>query len=185
MTTPNIWKLPQVIDRKILKEGLINIRIEELELESGSKHTYYSIDPKGPAVFVLCLNEQQEFVLIEEYRHPTGKVLLSSAGGYIEKDEDILVAADRELQEETGYKAESYHLLGFVYPYPGLSSQRIYFVLGKNAKRNSKINREPLEIMRVLLKKEDDLYQEIAQGAECDGVFCSALTYYHIWKSKY
>lgn len=182
--SPEEWALPKVIKKEIVQEGFIKIRIETLELASQEQHRYYTIDPKSDAVLILCQTAENELVLIEEYRHPTGKILLSCAGGYIEPLEDVLVAAQRELLEETGYEAEFYHHIGQVYPYPGLSSQKIYFVYAQNGKKVASPQHEPLEILKVRLKKESDLKNEIALGINLDGVFCAGLLFYDLWKSR-
>lgn len=173
---------PKVIGTETVQEGFVKIRIDTLELPSKEQHRYYSLDVKSDAVLIIGLTPLKEFVLIEEYRHPTGKVLLSAAGGYIEQREAILVAAEREFLEETGFRAESYHLIGHAYPYPGLSSQKIHFVLAKNASKAAEPQHEPLEILKVTLKKENELKQEMMQGIDLDGVFCAALSFYNLKK---
>lgn len=126
-------KIPKVEDSEIIFDQFVKIRRDTLCYDERHERPYFTLMTKGDAVNVLAVTPTREFVLIEEYRHPTGKVLLGCPGGYIDEGETPLDAAKRELFEETGYVASSYQEIGSAYPYPGLSSQKITFVLASGA----------------------------------------------------
>ena len=69
---------------------------------------------------------QGEAIMIKQYRHPIGKVILEIPGGFVDKDEDAAVAMHRELLEETGYEFSSMELLCKVAANPGVLNNFTY-----------------------------------------------------------
>ena len=64
------------------------------------------------AVVVVC---QDKFLLVEEFEH--GNTVFNQPAGHLEADENLIAAAMRELQEETGLTASPDHLCGIYYYY--------------------------------------------------------------------
>jgi len=85
------------------------------------------------AVAVLALNENDEVLLIKQYRAPVNQYLFEMPAGLRDHDgEADLVAAKRELAEETDYQASDWSHLHSFYTTPGSSSEIIEIFLAKN-----------------------------------------------------
>lgn len=71
-------------------------------------------------------------VLVEQFRVPLGRPCLEFPAGLIgdgdEADEDVLVAAARELEEETGFRANRLELMGEFFSSPGMVSESFFMV---------------------------------------------------------
>lgn len=81
------------------------------------------IDHPG-AVAVLAINELDQVLMIRQYRHPVGEFLWEIPAGLLDVEgESELLAAERELLEETGYRAASIEPLLSYYTSPGGSSE--------------------------------------------------------------
>jgi ADP-ribose pyrophosphatase len=88
------------------------------------------------AVAVLALNEKDEVLLIKQYRAPVNQYLYEMPAGLRDHDgEDDLVAAKRELAEETDYQATDWSHLHSFYTTPGSSSEIIEIFLAQNLSR--------------------------------------------------
>ena len=84
------------------------------------------------AVAVLALNEEDEVLLIKQYRAPVNEYLYEMPAGLRDHDgEDDLVAAKRELAEETDYQATDWSHLHSFYTTPGSSSEVIEIFLAR------------------------------------------------------
>ena len=80
------------------------IRVTEEEMEGRTWERAYFND----GVLVFAINEEGKFLMIEEKRpHEEKKVRLKFVTGNLDESEDPAEAANRELQEEVGYKAEN------------------------------------------------------------------------------
>ena len=89
----------------------IQVREDRVQRPDGSDGIYGVVEMRNPAVFIVPLTDADEVVLVEVERYTTGRVSLEvPAGG--SDGEDLLVAAQRELMEETGLTAGSWELIG-------------------------------------------------------------------------
>jgi 8-oxo-dGTP pyrophosphatase MutT (NUDIX family) len=108
-------------------------------------------------VLILALTSQQEIVMVRQYRHGTEKVCLELPGGLVEPhDTSPELSAQRELLEETGYKASKVRLIGECYPQPAILSNRCFFYLAENAVKMQQQNLdagEDIEIITMPLKE--------------------------------
>lgn len=172
------FPLPQLQYSDIVHQSFFKIQRDHFLTETGHAYDYYSLMTRGPAVIIVGLTPDGSWVLTEEYRHPIGKTLLSCAGGYIDLNEDPLKAAEREFLEETGFSAKTYKLMGRAYPYPGISSQEIFYVCGYGALRVQEPMQEPTEHIRPVIMQPDALNKKICSGFPLDGNLCTALYFF-------
>jgi len=86
---------------------------------------------KHPGAVSIIAVQDDEIVLIKQYRYATGKYLLEIPAGTLEKNEDPYQCAVRELQEETGFAASSWNRLFQCYMVPGYSDEILYFYLAE------------------------------------------------------
>lgn len=161
--------------RVVFEESLIKVRRDTLRLKNGTPYSYYSLNTYPYAVIILATNRDGCYILNQEYRHPTGRFLLSCPGGYIDKDEDPIEAAKRELEEETGYQAVTFELMGSAYPYAGISSQKTIYVRAKEAVKKTAPRLDTCEIIQTKLLSPEELDQAINEGNNLDGTLCTAL----------
>jgi ADP-ribose pyrophosphatase len=173
---PDELKLPSVIDSQIVfEESIIKIKKDRLRIDHTPPYNYYTLMTRPASVIIIATTPEGKFVLNQEYRHPVAKILLCFPGGFIDEGEEVLKAAERELMEETGYQAEAYQVIGSAYPYPGISSQKIYYIHCINAVFKSPPQPEASEIFQVNLISFNELNKEISNGIDVDGTLCSAL----------
>jgi 8-oxo-dGTP pyrophosphatase MutT (NUDIX family) len=88
----------------------IVVREDEVVRPDGSAGTYGVVEVRRPAVFVVALTDADEVVLVTIDRHTVGTSIEVPAGGT--DGEDPLVAARRELAEETGLTADTWLQVG-------------------------------------------------------------------------
>ena len=100
--------LPKTIKTERLYHGrIIDLIIEEVENTTGDTRKREIVrHPGGSVVVPLC--NGGDVILVRQYRYPHNKFILELPAGKLEPGEDPLFAAQRELQEETGYTADKY-----------------------------------------------------------------------------
>lgn len=90
------------------------------------------IDHK-PTVAIVAVNDKNELLLIKQYRLAVKKHLLEIPAGSLDNDQESPVAcAQRELAEETGFKAQKIAKLYEGYLLPGYCNEYMYFFLAQN-----------------------------------------------------
>jgi ADP-ribose pyrophosphatase len=92
----------------------------------------YNVLRCGDSVSVLAITGE-DFYLIREYKYAIGRHILQLPSGRIDKGEEPLQAAMRELLEETGVTADTWTSLGLVYPYPTNIASAVHLFLAEDA----------------------------------------------------
>lgn len=117
---------------------------------TGKVHSFLVLDAKD-WVNVVPVTPEGNVVLIRQFRHGTGSFVLEVPGGMVDPaDPSPEQAARRELLEETGYTAERFHYLGFVYPNPAIQNNRCHTFLAEPARRAQAQHLEGSEDIEVL-----------------------------------
>jgi ADP-ribose pyrophosphatase len=141
-------EIPQVIDSQVAFEGRVfRVRIDELRYSDGAKHRCDVVEHAG-SFGVIALLSPSEIVLVRQYRHPVRRYLWEIPAGTAEPGEDPRVGAERELTEETGYRATRIRGLGTFYVTPGFCSEVMHFFVadGLVAGRQSLDEDERIEV---------------------------------------
>ena len=116
-----------VVDRQVVYNGK-KVRLELHHLEdpdTGRRHKREVCVHPG-AVVVLPILPDGRLVLIKNYRYAVEESLLELPAGTLEKGEEPINCAGRELIEETGYTARRLKSLGSFFTSPGILSERMY-----------------------------------------------------------
>ncbi|RIY33599.1 ADP compounds hydrolase NudE [Psittacicella hinzii] len=132
-------KLPQVNNiRGLGKLGIFNVEALDVKFSNGQEREYYRLHANHDGVTVIAV-DQEHLLLIEEYSAGTLNYELGFVRGGIDDQEEILVAAERELAEEIGYQANNYeHLISF-YNSTGYQTAQMHVVVATGL--------TPLEVM--------------------------------------
>ena len=129
----------------LIDSTYLKIRRDEIELPDGSVlPDYYIREARGFAI-VIARTAAQRFLAIEQYRYASDDVGLEFVAGSLERDEEPLHCARRELREETGYEAPTWRLLGEFRPDPVRSTSTAYLFFADGAFRAGEPELEPTE----------------------------------------
>lgn len=104
---------------------IIRVIHDKIELPDGNRSMRELVEHPG-GVCVAAVNDNGEFLIVEQFRYAFKTELLEFPAGKLEPGEDPLEAAKRELIEETGYEADVMLSLGEVWPSVGYLTERIY-----------------------------------------------------------
>ena len=137
-------------------------------------------------VLVLAMTEDDQFICFRQTKYAVDGPTLAPVGGYIEPGEDPLVAARRELLEETGCEAEDWVFLG---RYPVMANRgggAGYLYLAKGARFVAEPQSDDLEEQELLLLDLDEVEAAIAAGSfnVITWTTCVALALLHIKASS-
>jgi len=114
-----------ISSRSIFDGKIIKVRVDEVQLPNGKTATREIVHHNG-AVAVLAVTQENKIVLVRQYRKPMDRFLLEIPAGKLEGDEDPASCAERELIEETGFKAKEMELIASFYTSPGFSDELVY-----------------------------------------------------------
>jgi len=122
--------LDRKADREVADHGVFAVR----------RHTYAEL-PRDIFVFacrdwcnVIAETEDGNIVLVWQYRFGTDALSLEIPAGVIDAGEEPIVAAARELREETGYEATSLELLCVVEPNPAFQGNKCFTFVARGAR---------------------------------------------------
>ncbi len=153
---PVSWR--RLSRKEILSSRLFKFFMDTCETDSGKEvPRYYYMD--FPAwVQVIALDEDGQLVLVRQYRYPGEADFLELPGGSVDPadQKNHLVAAKRELLEETGHESEDWTYVGSHYPNPALQNNQCQLYLARNCRKTSELNLDPFEEIEVVKMSVQD-----------------------------
>lgn len=131
MTEDTAEHWPVLSSQPLLKNWLITVRQDTVRVPDDNSAERTVVTHPG-AVAVLALDDAQRVLMIRQYRHPVGRSLWEIPAGLRDKEgESPLRTAQRELLEETGYRASEWHTLLDYFASPGYTTERIRVYLAR------------------------------------------------------
>jgi ADP-ribose pyrophosphatase len=137
-----------VQERELLRHGRVfDLFVEKVSFKNGFEMEMEIIRHPGAAA-IVPVDAELNVIILKQYRHAIGKYIWEIPAGTLDETEDPLTCAQRELTEETGYRAESWESLGAVTPVPSYSDEKIDLYLARDL-LPAKQNLEQDEIIQV------------------------------------
>jgi len=131
--TAESW--PVVSADEQLRNWLITVRTDKVRMPD-DHYAERSVVTHLGAVAVLALDDAERVLMIRQYRHPVGHLLWEIPAGLRDTaGESLLATAQRELLEETGYRARDWHTLVDYFSSPGFTTERIRIFLARGLEK--------------------------------------------------
>jgi len=126
-----IERWPVAASAELARTRLITVRSDKVRMPDNHLAERDVVQHPG-AVAVLALDDADRILMIRQYRHPVGRLLWEiPAGLRDEAGEDPWRTAQRELLEETGYRARDWHVLVDYFSSPGFTDERLRVFLAR------------------------------------------------------
>ena len=141
--TDETWRVIQT--KQVLDNPYTQVFMQKIELPDGRIVDQWPIIKTLDYVNAVVLNEKNEAMILEGYKHGLGRASWQVLGGYLETGEDPLAAVMRELLEETGYASKDWTHLG---SYIVDANRRVgegHFFLARSAAKVTEPKHEDLE----------------------------------------
>ena len=110
---------------------ILTVHVDTVTLPDGSVATREVADHPG-GVAIVALDDDNNVLLVEQFRYVFNEPILEIPAGKLEKGEDPYLAALRELKEETGATPGFFQPLGKLYPSPGCYGETLHLFLARN-----------------------------------------------------
>lgn len=120
--------------RRVFDGKVIRVRVDTVRLPDGGLAKREVAEHPG-AVVVVPVTSDNRVIMVRQYRHATGEILLELPAGKLNPSEEPLVCAQRELEEETGYTASSWETKFSFYTSPGFCDELLYLMVARGLTR--------------------------------------------------
>jgi ADP-ribose pyrophosphatase len=111
--------------RRIFEGRVINLRVDDVEYDNGARSNVEIVEHNG-GVAIIVQPSPRSIVLVRQYRPAIGRELWEVPAGKLERGEDPLACATRELIEETGYRCRTMQKLWSFFTAPGFCNERLH-----------------------------------------------------------
>lgn len=163
----------KTLDSKLIFDGrVVKLYKDSVELPTGQT-SFREVVKHSGGVVVLAY-KGSKILLVKQFRYPMKEILYELPAGKLEPNEDPFEAAKRELEEETGYCANDWTDLGFVYTSPGYSDEKLYLYKAENLEFTH-CHPDEGEILEPLEIESDEVFKMINDGRIIDAKTLCAL----------
>lgn len=178
-------KLPEIQARRTVAQSRF-FKVEQVDLEfsNGVKREFERMAGSGRgAVMIVALTDDNHFLLIKEYSAGTHSYQLGFPKGLIDPGETPVQAANRELQEEAGFKAQQYSPLKLLSMAPTFFDAQMHVLVAEGLSESHLEGDEP-EPLEVIKWSLDDLESLLVREDFCEARSVAALLLLERWRKQ-
>ena len=156
----------------------LRIRKDHVLMPSGYEIPDFYVEELPNWVNVIAITKEGLFVLEEQYRHGIQAVCFELPAGVVEKDEDPLTAAQRELKEETGYTGGEWIPFGSYAPNTSGCNCVCFSFIALGVEKTAEPQKEPTEDIKLHVVTKDELMNLLVNNQIKEGVMQAPLWRY-------
>ncbi len=151
----------------------VKLRVDTVQMPSG-RQTTREIVEHSDCVAIVAIDDNDNVLLVNQFRKAVEKELLEIPAGGIVSGEDPVATVRRELSEETGYLPRKVERLGGFYSTPGYCTEYLYLYLATDLIPNQ-LHAEDTENIRLIRVPISQIPSLIASGSICDAKSIAGL----------
>lgn len=176
-------KKAKILKSEIIYEGkTFGVRRDEL-IEPTGLRTMREVVTHPGSVVVLPVLPDGRIVMVRQYRHAARQYLWELVAGRMERGENAKTGAQRELIEETGYRARKFTVFLDFFPTPGFLEERMYLLLAKGVSAGAAEPEED-EKITVAAYTRNQLEHMMRTGKLRDAKTIAGLLFYFSFLAK-
>lgn len=177
---------PQLLETFVTGEQpfkgvLLDVRRDVVALPGGRRATREYVVHPG-AVAVVPILDDGRLVMERQFRYPVGRVMLEVPAGKLDAGEAPLVCAQRELIEETGYRAREWALAATLHNAMAYSTEVIHILFARGLQPGDRALDDG-ELIELALLSEAELDAAAARGELTDAKTLISLMWLQKWRS--
>lgn len=145
-----IYEEKTLSSKEIYSGKIIKVKVDEVAMpDSRTAKREIVMHPGG--VGVVAVTDDDCIVMVKQYRKAIDKAIYEIPAGKLDTGEEHRMCGIRELEEETGLKAENFEYLGFMYPSPGFTDEvtHLYLATGLYRGKANPDEDEYLDIEKI------------------------------------
>lgn len=164
----------RTVDTKRIYDGrILNLRVDKVLLPNG-KEAYREVIEHSGAVAVVPVDSDGSVYMVRQFRYPFNEIVLEIPAGKMDPGEQMWDAANREMEEEIGMKAEELLYMGEIRPSVAYLTEIIHLFLARGL-TPSKQHLDDDEFLNIEQYSLDSLCQMIMENKLSDAKTITAL----------
>lgn len=170
------WR--KISEKSILETRIFRVLQRTMQSADGSREgEFYALDCPDWALCVPVA-EDGRLLLVRQFRHGAEAYGWEVPGGILDSGEDPLNGAARELEEETGYRAADYCMLGASRPNPAIQTNTCHFILARNVTQTGRTSWDEHEDLEARFFTGPEVSCLISEGAIHHALCLNAILLY-------
>ena len=167
------WKI--LSSEYIVQDRWMTLRTDRCELPNGVVLDKYYIRENTDFVQVVPINAEGQILIVRQYRHGPQVISTEIPGGLVDPGEEPIVAAKRELLEETGCVADRFEAVTPLYTNPARNTNSAHTFIAHNARIEHPPEQEATEHIEFEFVSRDELFALIDNGQFAHALHVASL----------
>lgn len=174
------WKL--IKSNELFSHPRLTLIEDEVMLPDGHETKYLKFKDQSNAVCVIARRDDGMILIQREHFYPINEKLWMFPAGVVPLDEDLGAGANRELAEETSYRAKNLDLIGSFMLNARRSLAKMYVFVAVNLEEDTSFEKDMEEEgIEIFWKTEDEVDELVRTGEIIDN---NILAAWLVYKSK-